>query len=526
MINKYFLFIYFLIIFFVSFSLEWLNIVFLPLSFVVIVILFLDKGRSEKRINIKKILIIIPIIVFFVSRLFPFLSSPHPLGYDTGFYNYNIEKEREVIEEKKNLLNPITQRENVFKGEGGIDKKMNILEVESLGARYINRVFIYLGFSNWMILYIFYIFMCFLAGILIFLLSKKYFNIQSAYISLFLYSVSVVQFYAYWELLWKHAVGLNIILLCLLLLENGKQRNFLICLLLFVFTIFTHKTSAFILLIILFLYLIKDFRKKIFLNTLFFIICAIGAFIFKDLLIYIYKQSITGFQAYYDFFSIKEGMFIGIIEYLKKSFYYLPFGIIGFWLSIKRLNKKIIIIPFSLILIILIAIKFIFYKRLLIYLDIMVIIFASIAIFDFLNVCKEKIKNRVLYYLVLMLFILFPIFLLAYEVMEKRPLIDKNSINKIREINLVLSDVKLFTYNSYYTPWLYGFSGHKIIAPGWGDKEWNYEQWKIFWNVNNDEKKKMLNNIDEPLLIMNNEGMFLEGVLGEKVGDFFVYYEN
>src|ERR1035437_7459405 len=106
----------------------------------------MDKILSSDQFSVTsglRWLFVIPVIIFFVSRLLPFvLYGPHPLGYDTGFYEHALTQERA--------------------GALGV---LQISDEESAGDRILMKSFIALGFSDGAILYLVYILVGFGTGV-------------------------------------------------------------------------------------------------------------------------------------------------------------------------------------------------------------------------------------------------------------------------------------------------------------------------------------------------------------------------
>lgn len=449
--------------------------------------------EEERDINIPNYLLIIPILIFLISRFLPFyLHGPHPLGYDTGFYNYHIEKERTIVLEK---------------GFFNFASFSNLAEVESWGERIIIRLLIALGFSNWMILYLFYILAGALAGFLVYILSRLYFGKMAAFFSALIYSISLTQFMAYWEMFWKNAVGLSLMLLVFYLVEQKKLKNYIISFILAALIFITHKTTAFILFTSLLIYfLIKEKKYRIHLVILLFITAIPAIWLNRNLIIYLWEQISSGFKAHYDFFSVREGIFIDWPDFFKYSFFYLPFGVLtALQLLFKKKNNAVLILFFVSFLFILI--KFIFYRRLFIFLDISLIVLSGFSLYRLAAKLFSTFSRRLtIAFTVVLFFALSFIFFL--NVAKQKPLLGREEIKEIENMKEVMPQAKIFTYDSYYTPWLYGFSGHKIIAPGWGDLKWDLEKWEIFWKAGSEEKKKMLSEFGQPILVYAQDNFF------------------
>ena len=172
--NKILLLIFFAflgIVFFLTGAVAFLY----TLYFIVIIYFVISKkdAISESKFSFNKRYILIPIIIFLFARIFPFaIYGPHPLGYDTGFYNYNIEKDRAELSEG-----------NIWGLHG---REISIDKVESLGSKSVNKILISLGFSNKAIMYWFYIGIGFFSMLLLYFLVRRIFTEEAALFSLFL----------------------------------------------------------------------------------------------------------------------------------------------------------------------------------------------------------------------------------------------------------------------------------------------------------------------------------------------------
>lgn len=452
------------------------------------VTVLLYSPEEESKLVISKYFFIVPFLLFMVSRLLPFyLYGPHPLGYDTGFYKYNISKERSG-------------------SLGGV----HLSEVELTGSRLITKGLIGIGLSDNEIMYGFYILICLLIGLFVYLLTNLHFGETAAFFSVFAYSISFVQFLAYWDMFWKNAIGVFLILAIFYLLEKKKLYYQLSALPLVGLVFITHKTSAVLLCLTLTAYyLFQKNKVKYYLLPVLFIITGIVAWNNRILVVYLWEQLISGFSAHYDFFAVKEGIFIESQQFLgiSYSFFYLPFAILSI-ISILSKKRNNLILTFLLICAIFVIAKLIFYKRIFAFLDIgLIILFGySFSLFIKKIGSATSIKYRNWFLVILLVF---PTSLFIENVINQKSLISKTEIKNIESLKDLAPSLRILTYSSYYTPWLYGFSGHKIIAPGWGDDKWTLEKWNKFWNVDMESKKTMLGDLQQPFLIYDNgDGFF------------------
>ncbi|MCK5416052.1 glycosyltransferase family 39 protein [Candidatus Parcubacteria bacterium] len=488
---------------------------FLLILFYSVFVIFIVLRYSNKKIKLKipNWLWFIPIVFFLITRFLPFaINGSHPLGYDTGFYNYTLSQARSEVE---------------LSDYFSLSKILHPAGVESIGQQLINKTLILLGFDNWSILYGFYILMGLMIGYFIYLFAKKYFDKFSAWIAVLLYSVSFVQFLAYSEMFWKSAVGLVLMLFIFYLLEQKKPKYFLFIIPCVLFLAITHKTSAIILLIVVTLFLLLDktfkLKHKLIILTSIFLTSGILFGLNQGVFIDLGKQVFSGFKGQYDLFSLREGLFINGNQFLNFSFFYLPFALLTIGDLIWKKSRITTILLLTLVSSIFVIFELVFYKRIFIYLDISLIILASYSLARLFNIICQKTSLK----FSIFLFSSSLVVLTAWEILQitkQPPALSENDMKSIQAIKDVEPDLKIFTYNSYYTPWLYGFSGHKIIAPGWGDGNWNLDTWKVFWGADLEVKKNMLSDLTE-----NKNGVIIfksSNIFDDAKDDCFTYMEN
>jgi len=500
------------LIFFVFFISSWLFslVVGFYSAYFLFIFLFISFNRKVdkgKELKINKLYLIIPVLIFIIARIVPFyLHGSHPLGYDTGFYNYNIEKDRAEIQE------------GVYFGFE--DEKFSLGKIESLGAKLVNKTLILSGLSNEAILYWFYIFIGLSSGVLMYFLLKRTFGDEAALFSVFLYALSFTQYLAYWFMLWKNALGVLIILVLIYLSLKENRKNYFLSLFLFLFLIITHKTSAILMLLAYFVYLVffKKMDKKLWFAFSFIAIFFI--FLYRDLLMYFYDQLMSNFTKYYDVAKVKEGVFIDIGEYLNYAILYIPFSLVGIYYSFKE-RRGGLILSFFLVSFLFVATKFIFYKRIIIFLDLSFILFFGYGFSLFLKKLQIYIQNWHFEVLRVLVFS-FSVFLYFSSVIQVKPVLSDDKINVIISANGKYDDLKIFTNNPEYNSWLYGFSGHKVISPGWEENDWGLAKWEEYWNGDSDEKHKLLRGFRQSLLIYSPEGEDLPKVLP----DFYLFEYN
>jgi hypothetical protein len=447
--------------------------------------------------------IAIPLLLIALIRFLPFiLYHPDPLGYDTGFYFYAVSQERTALELHQPLLDVQDLKSN-----------LNYFKANSLGLRALLRIFIQAGLSDRAIVYLVPIFFCQLIGVQLYLLARRLFSDQAAQLSLWLYALSFTQFLVYWEVLWRNIIGLSILLSILLLLDY-KRRNLIAAAILALLLVMVHKTSAVVLIIILAISAIFFLKKNKNQALILILIFSAASLCFYRDLIQLLAAGWQDSENQIDFFGVKAGIFIDLPSYLKYSALYLPFGIYALFQRQKSSQAKSIKI-FIIVLGAWLLFRLFFYQRLLLYFDIWLIIFGGQGIL----LVGDRIKNFQKYKIFAVAVL--GVSLLTVEiswVKLQQPLLGYSEMQAIKTMRHEQQKYSAFTCDSYYTPWLLGFSGHKIIAPGWGDGKWLLEDWQKFWA--DEDQYQLLTLHNKPLLIMGSN------CLSEKTLQKLVHSKN
>jgi hypothetical protein len=528
--NNLIAFLYFFTILFINVKLGYSGLIFFGFSlFIGYVILFLPSTKGEE-LKFSIYFLIIPIVFILAGRALPFIEhGSHPLGYDTGFYIYNIEKEREIVKNDWVNFNRVTAGEDKFFGQSDVNQKLLITEVESIGGRLINKLMIVLGFSDWFILYGLLTLAGLILGALIYLISANYFGKTAAFYSTLIFSLSFTQYLAFYQVFWKNILSLAFMLAVFYLQEKEYRYKYLFIVPAILFIILLHKSSSFILLATLGLYFIlkKNKGKYVYLAILALIVLT-AAWLNQTVLVYLWEQLISGFKSHYDFFSVKEGIFVTRHEYLKMALFYLPFGLLAAWKMIIEKKRNIVLYLLAVSGIIILT-KFIFYRRIIIFFDLALLILSGYVLELFFNQLAGKISKKFARGLAVLIF---SVIAWSYfsNIQQEKPLMSRQETLAISQIGVILPTIAVFTYDSYYTPWLYGFSGHKIIAPGWGDFKWNLKDWERFWRSGANEQTETLRKLHQPLLIYynNKRANIMLKVKNDpcfqQISDYFFYF--
>ena len=433
--------------------------------------------NSKKKFYIA--LIILAIIIFSVIHVLPFIHhGDAALGYDTGFYLKYFDKD-------------------VFPSKDAFTVSAS--------------PFYYLGLSSQTAFY----FTLALGQFLI--LASVYFLIRStsifssfkiACVAIFLLSVSAIQFYSFWWAIGQQimATGFLIITIALLL-----KRSWLM-LLTAALTMFLH-TSTFLVLALTFIlyftiYLTWSLIKKQKVDKKLILFIVLGLIVCAFVFYFQYDKISGQFEFLIQYKGLLKnvpdwnmakatGFFIDLNSFRSITIYLMPWVIIGIYISLlwQRENRKkslmdnhFYLIFSTLCLFLTITVLPIIYQsRNIVYLNIFMIIFASIAMFVVVEYLIKEKTGKILLLILLLIFA----GRIAYASWTKQPLITENELNEIKSIeNIANENAVIMATNSSYAPWLFGFSNQQyIISPGYLRDTWGLEKWIQFWYGSSDETR-------------------------------------
>jgi hypothetical protein len=135
-----------------------------------------------------------------------------------------------------------------------------------------------------------------------------------------------------------------------------------------------------------------------------------------------------------------------------------------------------------------------FYRRLLIYLDIFLLIFAAYYL--------SKIKNKIFF----TIFIILNLVYISFFV--KKTAYPQINFDEFREIQSINIDAYLLSTDEMNSPWLMGYSQAKqIISTGLNptDNYWTKDEWNQFWRGSVTEEIKLLKKLPQPLYIYHSD---------------------
>lgn len=437
-----------------------------------------------------------------MSRLLPFARyGATPLGYDTGFYLQSVE---EAIR-------------SIGDASAGIT-----------GHRAF-RAFLWiplswLGLSPVALLHGLYVLFQFcIAGALYTLARTLAVTNRFAYASilLFLFTVSVPQFYAFWWMFYQTELSLAFLLLTIAFLHRRSVLAFFTA----GFGAAVHPATFFgfgiaALLFTAIALCVALARRRFPSREVFFLlaICVSAFLAFRYLgrefvLVYLRGpiQSYGWFLTEFPYYLRQQftGLYITPQLFSFTMIYLLPFAVLGVLLFLFRKIPRVregrmlrfsFLFIFLLVLSVLAYFPFLYQHRHLIYLDLVLILFAVYPFFLFLHALSSHWLHRMTVILLLFGFVSYN----AYAVWAQEPQVYRAELEEIQSI-AVLSDANAYamTTESVYTPWVSYFSRRATIDPGYLPYNlWTHAMWREFWFEKSDARRhELLRMYDRPMYI-------------------------
>ncbi|HRT39847.1 MAG TPA: hypothetical protein P5299_00595 [Candidatus Woesebacteria bacterium] len=396
------------------------------------------------------LIIIACFLVFIGWRLYPYLDNNVPLGYDPGLYLYGF----------KNFPFPNDWLKSMY--PPGLFALVHLIP--------FNPTYLLIP------LVLFFSALLFWA---VFLLANRLWGKKAAFWAIFLLASSLVQYRVfYWYYLKNIAALAFLFLTFYCLLSKSYWAIFW-----GVLTVYFHSPTDFILYAALFsgLLFAKNHRPYYLLTlVLTCLFCLPRLSSYQPLV----KSILTSFGE-------ASGTFYEPAAWLVLSILYLPLGLLTFLKNYRKIPFLILPI-FGLLLTTIL--RMFFYRRLIIYLDIFLLLFAALAL--------SKIKNR----LFLIIFVILNLIYLAFFV--KRTAYPQINHDEFREIQTINLDGYLLATDEMNAPWLMGYSTVKqVITTGLNpaDNYWTEAEWQRFWFGSLEDEINLLRTLPQPLYLYHSD---------------------
>lgn len=401
-----------------------------------------------------------------VFHLLPFLlHGPHPLGYDTGFY-------------RRYLIQPFVSFPNV--GVPGLGN-------DALVPRVFFDLTRLLHIPADAALYGSYILLFALAPALLYILLRNALGGRGAWIAGLLCIGSAVAYNAYWYMLWKSALGLDLLLLAYIALE---RRNTTLLMAVGAILALSHKTSAIIYILSLCVFFILARGKRpdaalagVLTTAVFF--AANTSLVHKVQL------------------AMPTALFLEWPDYL---IFTIPLLILlGFGIRGPRtlpIPKTILALALTSFIFPLLQLPF--YQRIFIFCDLAAVALAAYAIEYLLTRVTASVSGKPPYLQAAALCIAGGLFLgnTWGQVSSLGPLLPPANIREIERIGTTLPQGAYLLTTSDEAPWYQGWTRAHIIAPGLLQDRHNLEEWIAFWDTASTESKiSFLHSFSKPLYV-------------------------
>ena len=435
----------------------------LKLSFWVfsIYLYFVLKEKAKGKISGSWWLIAPPLVVLILTRTIPFLRWPiMPLGADSFIY-------RKIF--TNCLQNPCSEKISIIS---------NSLQ--------------FLGWHTPALLSLFYILINILVGLALFITIRSYFNKKAAYASLFLFSISVTQFLAYWAFYWKLMLAIALTLSALYLLN---KKSWLVIPLAGIIGIIHPAAFLFLIITILISLIIGKDRRYLSLSTLGILLLTLATNYQETTgLIFGYIQK----SSQKDLLSNPEltGSFIDFKTYQKLALAYLSFAALGLIRVIKE--KKIYPLAFFLSALILSLPVLYFHSRFIIFFDLALIILAAPLVAEIALKLWHDLMGKV---------ILIAVFislssLVTYQAWLAEPLITTTSeIESLEVLKSIEKEAVVLINDHRYLPVLKSMTKNPVILADIN----TYKPLKpLYIYVGERSSSNILDNIALPLIKINS----------------------
>lgn len=417
-----------------------------------------------------EILLGVLLLLLLIERSIPyFLYGPYGFGYDLGIY-------KKIFEEMNSLA---------------AIREAQISPLPAFIAYLSNLLHLPVGLN----LYYFYIFISAFVAVPLYLLAKECFGKEAGLLAVVLFTISYSQVFAAEFYLYKAILGM-IFLLYALLYYVRKSNWF------YLFAVLLALTQMPQLLVLGFAVLagaVVDFKKNlrfhlrallIFLGTLLLLLLVSWQNIsdmFKFFWDAVAGTSLSGV------FTKKGGLFMPWSVYLRKEILVFVFGLGGVIYARKNDNA----LPLIGALVFLIALVFneiFFENRFIIPLSLFIAIFAAHGILRFFSLSFRRNRNKLVGAVILILISMGSIFY-YYSVIP--PTLNQYEVTALDFIAKRDDAKYVMVVDTYYAPWVHGFSGKETLAPGIFISVWDLPQFGSYIYAARVEKIKMLLNISD-----------------------------
>jgi len=450
--------------------------------------------KEKHNLHLPAVILVVPAVYLLLTRLITYLSSPVPPGYDPGIYRFIFNIYFSALPQL-----PVQQESWIAAGyPPGLFILADLLHLFGISSDFL----IFQG----------YLMLQFIMIAAIYAVAKQHYGKEAGIIAALLFSVSVPQFTAFWHMYYKNLLAMPLFLIALYLYEARRYAPFA---LVAGFVGGVHRPTFLLLLLAVSAHAAISGRvKKRLAYLLAGVAIALGYYAGT------YREAILPLLQPLVEARIGPGTFFGATAYEMFAIGYLPFGILGILMALLR--KKISVITLWVLAnAVIVYLKLAFYNRLIIQLDAGILIFASAG---FLYLLRTSRRTGAL---VLLLLSISSGWMVLSRAISTEPLLSQDEFAAVLALRNTEENAMVMSTTSHYSPWLLGYSGRRVIAPGlFGEDRWSVEDWRRFWSTKNSTRAaEMLRIYRKPLYIYT--GPHTPGTLNKFKGECFeVFYRN
>ncbi|MDO8463081.1 MAG: hypothetical protein Q7S96_02305 [bacterium] len=448
-----------------------------------------------------RVLLIVAVLFLFTTRILPFIRyGIAPLGYDTGFYLSSLPGSIQSILAGYGHRN---FRALVF-------LPLQWLEIPIIVSFHAVYVLVQLA----------------IAGAIYTLAKTIHVGLKTRYTAtvVFLFAVSIPQYFAFWWAYYQTEIAIALLLLMLALLHRRSWVAVLVGLLGAIIHPATFLPFSIALICFLIVRIARSLVRMLPLDgetrfLLFFGVLGtyVAQFRYADIkafvLVYLRETVLKYGWFWTNYPATLQPQFTGL--YVNRDIvhlavvYILPFaalGVMAFFLRRLRYSRESYPLPLwflSIFLVILLAFALtpiIYQHRWLIYLDLVLVLFAAYPFVMFIHAFLRGWLGRVVIALLLGGLMLHASLIVA----DQQPQLYADERAEIAAIHtLAVEPSYVMGTESQYTPWLIAFSDMNVVDPGYGNlNQWDYDMWDEFWNGASDARRhELLTMYDRPLYI-------------------------
>lgn len=412
------------------------------------------------------VLFAILLVILTIGRVAPyFLHGPFGFGYDTGIYKKSFED--------------IKQFSDIFTSQ--------IYLFPSFLAYVMNLLHIPMGF----LLYGVHMFMSIFIAVPLYLLTKEYFGKYAGAVAIAFFTISYVQVFASEFYLYKAVMGAVFMLYAFLYFARKSYWFYVFAGLLAL----TQLPQLVLLIFGVAVASIFGWKKNLTFNLV-----GLGIMVLALVFIFIFapQQIVNGWDIFMARFAGKvsfdahqSGLFMSFKEFVLREIVMVVLGLLGVILSFRK--REVLPLLSALVFVSVVVIGKIFFEdRFVMEMELLLIPFAS---FGLVRIFDRILVKRYVKIIFSVLLVGAVVFFTTYYVSTTYSALTRNEITAMKILEKQKDISHVFVTNTIYAPWVYGFSGKEVLAPGIFNSVWGFDEFVAYQKAPRVEKLQKLLNI-------------------------------